>query len=85
MPLFDVAEQIVEWEYDEPIADVPEQPKRTYSVLYHSHLPRLVDADVVSVCGSDDILEVGENAAQLRPYLEWAIETDLADKGLSIY
>ena len=84
MSLRDVAEQIVEWESDEPLPDVSEEPMRTYSVLYHSHLPKLVDTDVVSVSGSDDVLEVSENAAQLRPYLEWAIETDLAGDYVSI-
>lgn len=50
---------------------------RTYNELYHSHVPKLVDADVVAYSQSEDMVELARNAAQLRPYLERAAEADL--------
>jgi hypothetical protein len=63
------------WERTAP--QLPEDSLQTYNDLYHCHVPKLADAGVVSYCQSEDVVSLGKNAAQLRPYMEQAAETDL--------
>lgn len=77
MWLPDVAEQVAEWEHDAPGDDLLDERLRTYNDLYHTHVPKLADADVVAYSQSEDMVELARNAAQLRPHLERAAEADL--------
>lgn len=70
----DMAEQVTKWEQSELNL---EDRLRTYNDLYHCHIPKLADAAVVAYCQDEDTVELAENAAQLRPNLEQAAETDL--------
>jgi len=73
----DVADQVTEWEHGVPAAERLDERLRTYNDLYHTHVPALADADVVAYDQSEDAVELARNAAQLRPYLERTVETDL--------
>lgn len=75
--LFDVAKQVTEWEHGVSGADLLDEHLRTYHSLYHNHVPTLADADVVVYNQSEEMIELDRHAAQLRPYLERAAETDL--------
>lgn len=73
MRLLDVAKRIAEWEYGVP----EDEPLDICNSLYHRHVPKLADANAVTYSQSEDAIELAQNAAQLRPYLERAAETDL--------
>lgn len=77
MQLSDVAEQVTAWEHGVPAGDRLDERSRTYNDLYHSHVPKLADADVVAYSQEEDLLELAANAAQVRPYLERAADRDL--------
>ena len=80
----DVAEQVVEWEHGMPGEELLDERLYAYNDLYHSHVPKLADANVVAYSQSEDMVELAHNAAQLRPYLEQAAETDLDANDVSM-
>lgn len=73
----DVAGQVSEWEYNRPENELLDERLDVYLSLYHNHVPRLSDAAVIAYSQSEDMVELGQNAAQLRPHLERAAERDL--------
>jgi hypothetical protein len=77
MQLPDVADQIAEWEYGSPAHNLTEEALDAYTSLYHSHIPKLADADVVAYDQSEDMVELARNASLLRPHLEQTVKTDL--------
>ncbi|GAA0196514.1 hypothetical protein ACFFQF_32930 [Haladaptatus pallidirubidus] len=48
MALADIADSIVRWETNEEPVDVPAERERIYVSLYHYHVPKLADANLVS-------------------------------------
>jgi hypothetical protein len=83
MRLPDVAEQVIEWEHGRPSDELLDERLRAYNDLYHTHVPKLVEFDVVGYSQSEDMLELDRNVARLRPYLESAAEVDLPADGPS--
>lgn len=83
MPLLDVAGQIAEWEHGEPEDELLDERMDVYISLYHNHVPKLVDADVVAYDRSEDVVERDRNADKLRPYLERVVATDLETHEIS--
>lgn len=79
----DVAEQVTMWEHGVPSRELLDERLRTYNDLYHNHVPKLADADVVAYSQDEDVLDLARNAAQLRPYLEQAADRDLEGIDLS--
>lgn len=77
MRLPDVAEQVTEWEHGKPGEELLEERLRTYNDLYHSHVPKLDEADVIEYNQDEDMVELSVNVTQLRPYLERTAEEDL--------
>lgn len=77
MQLPDVADQVTEWEHGNPDGELLDERLRTYTNLYHSHVPQLAAADVVAYSQTEDMIELAHNAAHLRPYLEREAEADL--------
>lgn len=71
----DVAEHVTRWEQHE--SHLLEERLQTYNTLYHTHVPKLANAGIVDYCQQEDMSELAENATRLRPYLEWAAETEL--------
>lgn len=75
MSLADAADEIAIRENDTRLAEIPaEEVKRVYTSLYHSHVPRLVDANVVEYSQERDAVALSENAERLERYVD-AIET----------
>lgn len=77
----DVAEQVAEWEHGVSGDELLDERLRTYNELYHTHVPKLADVNVVAYSQSEDMVELARNAAQLRPYLKRIAETDLNANG----
>lgn len=73
----DVADRVAELEDGPPVEELTEERTRTYLDLYHTHVPKLADAGVVSYSQSGDEVELASTVSQLRPYLELTAESDL--------
>lgn len=82
--LSDIAGQIVKWEVSVPEDELLDKRSNIYTSLYHIHIPKLEDADVVSYNQTEDRVKLDQNASRLRPYLERAIEIDLDTAELSL-
>lgn len=48
LALADVADELVRWETDKKPIEVQEKREQMYSSLYHCHIPKLADANLVS-------------------------------------
>lgn len=71
MPLADMADEIAVWENETDITDISaEEVKLVYISLYHTHIPKLADADVVEYSQEQDAVRLSENAAPLQPHLD---------------
>ncbi len=71
MALADMADEIAVWENDTDIADIsPEEVKRIYVSLYHTHVPKLEDADIVEYSQERDMVALSENAEQVTAHIE---------------
>lgn len=82
MRLPDVAEQVTTWEHGTPSESMLDERLRTYNDLYHTHVPKLADADVVAYSQDEDMVELAPNATHVRPYLERAADRDLDGTGI---
>lgn len=70
LALADLAEEVAVRECDEPITEISEDAVlRIYTSLWHAHVPRLADANVVEYDQDRDVVSLGANAAQLEQYL----------------
>lgn len=71
MTLSDVADEVAALEHETPVDDVPaEAVERIYLSLYHSHVPKLADANVVEYDPERDTVALAENVAQVERYVE---------------
>lgn len=69
--LLDLARRLSAWEEDVPETDVDETVvERTYASLYHAHVPKLADLDIVEFDRETETLTRGENAEQILNVLE---------------
>lgn len=80
--LTDVAKQIAQCGRSDSSSS--EDHQQTYRRLYHIHVPKLVAYSVVSYVHAGKTIELDENAAQLRPYLEDSAARDLPDMGAPV-
>jgi len=70
-----VAEEIAAWGEPRDPGDVPEpEVARVRSMLYHGHVPKLREHDVVTYDRDDDVAALTERAEHLDPYLELAVD-----------
>jgi len=72
----DLAEYVTEKTQEEPPHS--DDHSQIYLSLYHCDIPKLAEDAVVSYFQEEDMVELGANAAQLRPYLEQTAESDLS-------
>jgi hypothetical protein len=81
--LSDVADTIVRWETDTEPTEVQEKREQIYASLYHWHLPKLADANLVSFDVVEKRASLREDAAdfpqQLVEYVQKTIEKDASD------
>lgn len=69
--LTDLATKIAAWENDIPDHAVTErQRERVHISLYHSHVPQLVDTDVITFDTATETIAPAENAEQVLAALE---------------
>jgi hypothetical protein len=75
--LGEMAEHVAALENDTTVKQISSsQRKRVYVGLYQCHLPKMDDLDIVDFNKNRGIIELGENASQLDPYLEIDQQTD---------
>lgn len=72
-----LADEMTEWEHGVPAEERKQERQQIYMSLYHTHVPKLEDADVVSYTQADDTVEWDENAQIVRPYLEKVMSSSL--------
>lgn len=71
MSLADAAETVAVDEHDSPLDEIPpEEVKEIYMALYHSHVPKLVDAGIVTYHQERDLVAPGGRLDSLGPYLD---------------
>jgi hypothetical protein len=69
--LRELAAQLVRW--DETTTDDHEQ---IITLLYHVHLPKLEESDVLTFDSNQRLIELKETADELKPYLDLAAADD---------
>lgn len=73
MTLADLADEVAARAYERPIDDVPaDDVERLYLSLYHTHLPLLGAADMVTFDPSRATVTIGEAAERALPFLSLA-------------
>ena len=72
--LTDLATKLVAWERDIPEKGVAEVDRNEmYVSLYHAHVPKLVELDIVEYdTGGEELITAGANAPQVLAALEGA-------------
>ena len=66
MALADLAEEIADWESETPKAEITDETaKEVYMSLYHNHVPKLADADLVQYNQERDTVELSEYPEEL--------------------
>lgn len=69
--LADLADEVAAAEHGTSISAIPaEEVKRVYLDLYHSHVPRLAEVNVVEYDQESDLVELSAGADRLAPYME---------------
>lgn len=69
--LDDLADEVAVAERGTIISEIPaEEVKLVYLDLYHSHVPKLAEADVVEYGQEPDLVELSAGADRLAPYME---------------
>lgn len=72
MSLADLADEVATWEQNEPIKDISaEEVKRVYMSLYHSHIPKLVDANIIKYTQERDLVMFSKQSEHVELLLEF--------------
>lgn len=67
IPLADLADQVAVREHGTPISEIPaETVKRIYLSLYHTHIPKLADADLLRYDQERDAVALSERAERVE-------------------
>jgi hypothetical protein len=67
--LSDLAEEVAVAERGTVSRIPPEDVKLVHISLYHSHVPKLVEADVVEYSRESDLVELTDGATRVAPYV----------------
>lgn len=71
--LSELATNIVAWEQDKPIEEVTnEERRRVHVSLYHSHIPKLADLNILEYREGEDIIVRARNTEQVKGVLDGA-------------
>lgn len=71
--LSELATNIVAWEQDKPTEEVTnEERRRVHVSLYHSHIPKLADLNVLEYREGEDIIVRARNTEQVKGVLDGA-------------
>ena len=82
MAVADVTDEIVRIEMDTEPTAVPEVRKQIYTDLYHKHLPKLAEADIITFDTEENLVDLGPDADGLKPYLEQLCDEDWPPEAL---
>lgn len=67
LALPDLADEVAAREHDEPLPQVPEDAVlTTYLSLYHTHVPKLADAGVLSYDQDTDVVALAADADEIE-------------------
>lgn len=77
VPLPDVADQVIRWEYEEPVEKRLDERLHVYMALYHDHVPLLEAADLVRYSQSADTVALTDRATE--PPVERAVRAAFDD------
>lgn len=72
-----VADHVTELLFGVSAEEAPDERLDVYMRLYHNHIPRLADADVVVYDQREDTLDLGPNVVLLESMLEHLFEGEL--------
>lgn len=73
--LDELAEEVAVREHETAIDDVPsEAVKRVYASLYHSHVPKLADADLVDYDWEHETVALSGNGEWMSRHLDRLVE-----------
>lgn len=71
LTLADLADEVAVREQEASIDQIPaEDVKRVYMSLYHSHVPKLVDADLAEYDQEADTVALAAGAERVEQYIE---------------
>lgn len=74
MTLADLADEVAVLENDTALMEIPaEEIKRVYFSLYHTHIPKLADAELVQYQQDGDLVTLAERAENLDKYQEQSL------------
>lgn len=77
MALADLADEIATQEQDAPLPDIPaEDVKRVYMSLYHTHIPKLADANIVEYTQEQDLVALSTKSEHVEAFLGCATENE---------
>lgn len=76
MAVADITDEIVRIEMDTEPTAVPEIRQQVYTVLYHKHLPKLAEADIITFDREENLVDFGPDADGLKPYMEQLCDED---------
>ncbi|WP_458209106.1 DUF7344 domain-containing protein [Haladaptatus sp. NG-SE-30] len=69
----ELAKQIVAWETDVPVSEVPEDDTdAVLTSINHVHLPKLADAGIITYKPNPGNVELDGEIEAMTPYLEYA-------------
>lgn len=73
MALADLAGEVASREQERPVPDVPaEEVKQVYLSLYHSHVPKMADANIVKYTQEQDMVVLTPESEHVEPFVEFA-------------
>lgn len=73
--LADLADEIATREHETSISNIPaEEVKRIYMTLYHTHIPKLADANIVEYAQEEDLVTFSPEEDRVEPIVERAPE-----------
>lgn len=85
VPLARIADKVAEMEHEASAEEVPDERLDIYMELYHHHLPRLVEADVVEHDQTDDTIELEANASRLATTLKRSMREEFPDESAELF
>lgn len=74
-PLSELAEQLLEWRMERRDGDVETDARQLYLSLYHTHVPKLVDCEVVEFDDDSGVVTHGPNADRALAALAGAVRS----------
>lgn len=80
MALADLTDEIVRLETDAPPTAVPEIREQVYTHLYHRHLPKLAEVNLVSFNMNENLVSLGDTADEVQPFLKGALDEEWPPK-----